>query len=213
MSWLSPVLAGLLVVGAGALALAFKPFAVLRNRALRAPWLAALAIVPIAWLSPAVLPGGPSLRISFSCLLVLMFGWPLAIWTLLAVAMIAALIAGDSIRAGLELAAWYGSVPASLALLLGIAIRRWLPPHIFVYILGRGFIGTALAVMAAGMVATWVQPLPPGTTASTLLVGYWLMAWAEAVLTGMLTAIFVALRPEWLLTWSDKRYLPRPPGR
>jgi uncharacterized membrane protein len=32
------------------------------------------------------------------------------------------------------------------------------------------------------------------------------------VLTGMLTAIFVAYRPEWLLTWSDRRYL-RPPAR
>jgi uncharacterized membrane protein len=38
------------------------------------------------------------------------------------------------------------------------------------------------------------------------------MAWGEALLTGMLTAIFVAYRPEWLLTWSDRRYLPRPPA-
>jgi uncharacterized membrane protein len=28
----------------------------------------------------------------------------------------------------------------------------------------------------------------------------------------MLTAIFVAYRPQWLLTWSDRRYLPRPPA-
>ena len=42
-------------------------------------------------------------------------------------------------------------------------------------------------------------------------VGAWLMAWAEAILTGMLTATFVALRPERLLTGSDLRGLPRRP--
>ena len=30
-----------------------------------------------------------------------------------------------------------------------------------------------------------------------------------AVLTGMLTAIFVAIRPEWLATCSDHLYLPK----
>jgi uncharacterized membrane protein len=107
-----------------------------------------------------------------------------------------------------ELAAWYGVVPATFALAFGIAMRRWLPRHVFVYILGRGFIGTALALMAAGVLATFVRPLPAGTTVGALLIGHWLIAWGEAVLTGMLTAIFVAYRPGWLLTWSDERYLP-----
>ena len=38
--------------------------------------------------------------------------------------------------------------------------------------------------------------LPAGT------VDYW-QGWA-------FTAIFVAFKPEWLLTWSDTRYLPKP---
>ena len=33
------------------------------------------------------------------------------------------------------------------------------------------------------------------------------MAWGEAFATGMLVAIFVAFKPEWLATWSDARYL------
>jgi uncharacterized membrane protein len=40
------------------------------------------------------------------------------------------------------------------------------------------------------------------------MLGRWLIAWGDAVATGMLTAVFVAYRPEWLLTWSDRRYLP-----
>ena len=204
--------AAFLVGVAAAVALAFRPFAVLRERALRGPWLAAVAILPLAWTTLRALPAGSSLQLSGACLLVLMFGWPLAIWTLLPIAALSAWVAGGSVGDGVELAAWHGAVPATFALAIGIAIRRWLPSHLFVYIFGRAFLGTALALMAAGALATFVRPLPPATDAATLLVGHWLVAWGEAVLTGMLTAIFVAYRPGWLLTWSDRRYLPRPPG-
>ena len=211
MQSLSPSLAALLVAAAAGIALPFRPFAVLREPNLRAPWFAALVILPFAW-STLRVPGGLSLQLSGACLLVLMFGWPLAVWTVLPVAAVSAWLLGASPAQGIELAAWHGVVPATLALAIGIAVRRWLPQHLFVYILGRGFIGTALALMAAGAVATFVRPLPAGADAATMLLGNWLMAWGEALLTGMLTAIFVAYRPQWLLTWSDRRYLPRPPA-
>ena len=204
-------LAALLVAAAAAAALPFRPFAVLRERALRAPWLAALLILPLAWATLRALPAGSSLQVSGACLLVLMFGWPLAVWTLLPIAAISAWLAGGSLAEAVELAAWHGVAPATFALAIGIAIRRWLPSHLFVYILGRAFLGTAFALMATGTLATFVRPLPPATDAGSLLVGHWLVAWGEAVLTGMLTAIFVAFKPGWLLTWSDRRYLPRPP--
>jgi uncharacterized membrane protein len=201
-----------LVTAAMAVALLFRPWEVLRAPALRAPWLAALVILPLLWAAQSRLPPDFPAALSGACLLVLMFGWPLAVWTLLPVAVCAALLDGSFPRGALQLAAWHGMLPASLALLIGIAVRRVLPPHVFVYILARGFIGSALAVMGAGVVAALVRPLPSGTSVSSLLVGQWLMAFGEAVLTGMLTAIFVAYRPEWLLTWSDRRYL-RPPAR
>ena len=31
----------------------------------------------------------------------------------------------------------------------------------------------------------------------------------DSVSTGMLVSVFVAFKPEWLLTYSDERYLPR----
>jgi uncharacterized membrane protein len=46
--------------------------------------------------------------------------------------------------------------------------------------------------------------------ASAIFPAAWLIAWGEAFLTGALTAIFVAFRPQWLLTYSDERYLPPP---
>lgn len=37
------------------------------------------------------------------------------------------------------------------------------------------------------------------------------MSWGDGFVTGMLTAIFVAFRPQWLATWSDPLYLSKPP--
>ena len=46
-----------------------------------------------------------------------------------------------------------------------------------------------------------------GVDPQLTLVAHWLMAWGDAIVTGMLCAIFVAFRPQWLATWSDRLYL------
>lgn len=199
----------LIVLAATALALWFRPWASLRAGALLTPWLAALVLLPWLWSLQGLLPGGLALQLSGACLMVLMFGWPLAVLTLLPVSAAGAWLAGAGWAQAIELAAWNGVVPATFALALGMATRRWLPAHLFVYILARGFIGTALATFAAGALQVAWQAPPAGSEADLLVVGHWLMAWGEAFMTGMFTAIFVALRPEWLLTYSDRRYLPR----
>jgi uncharacterized membrane protein len=51
--------------------------------------------------------------------------------------------------------------------------------------------------------------MPPGVPAAALAVGRWLAAWGDAFLTGMVVAIFVALQPGWLATYSDRLYLPK----
>lgn len=192
-----------------ALALALAPWRMLRGGALLQPWLACVVVLPWLWATERVLPGGLTLAMSGACLMVLMFGWPLAVATLLPVAALGTTFAGGDLAQAVQALAWRGVVPATLALMLGLATRRWLPQHLFVYILGRGFLVTAVASMVAGALAATRSPLPPGTELASLLVGRWLMAWGEAVVTGMCTAIFVAFRPQWLATWSDRRYLPR----
>jgi len=214
-------------------AVLFQPWQVLRHKPLQNPWLAAMVILPWAWWSKAWLPAGLALHLSGACLLVLMFGWPLAIVSLMAIGLGAAVIdlasvaqdhALDLQQAGSAMSAqlseivsqivWTGVLPATLALAWGLAMRRFLPHHLFVYILGRGFIGTALAVSLSGGLARLAGRLPPGQDPQDWLLGQWLLGWGEAISTGMLTAIFVAFKPEWLLTYSHERYLPpsRPPG-
>ncbi len=211
---------GALALAAVALAGSFRPWQTLRSGALRHPWLATLVLLPWLWSTAAHLPGGLPLQLSMAALTVLMLGWPLACWTWLAVALGAAWLGrpatadalGFALLAG-ELAWWNGVLPGSLALGLGLATRRWLPAHPMVYILARGFFTTLLAMTATGALWVATQPLPPGAEPGSLLLGRWLIAWGDAVTTGMLTAVFVAYRPDWLLTWSDRRYLPPSPPR
>ncbi|MDH5221815.1 MAG: hypothetical protein OEW94_11380 [Betaproteobacteria bacterium] len=195
------------VVAATLAALAFRPWGVLRSRELREPWVAALVMVALAWAAQSRLPAGLPVILSGACLLVLMFGWPLATVTVF-LAAAGVWLGGAGPARALELAVWSGAVPATLALAIGMAVRRWLPKHLFVYILGRAFAGTALAcALAAALHVAWLQRAAPGSELPLLTAG-WLIAWGEAFLTGGLAAIFVAFRPQWLLTYSDQRYLP-----
>jgi len=95
-----------------------------------------------------------------------------------------------------------------------VALRRWLPHHPFIYILGRGFLGTALCLFAARALQTLTGAAHAEVSTGLTLVAQWLMAWGDAFLTGLMTAILVAFRPQWLATWSDGLYLkpPRPPA-
>ena len=199
----------LLVVACLAVALAMAPWRTLRASGLQNPWLACLVLLPWLWAAQRALPGGVVLQMSGACLLVLMFGWPLAVLSLVPITLAGTLIAGSGFAHAVATLAWNGVLPATLALALGLATRRWLPHHLFVYILGRGFIVTALAISAAGALEVAWQPLPPGTELEGLLLGHFLMSWGEAFVTGMFTAIFVAFKPEWLASWSDRRYLLR----
>lgn len=232
-----PLVEPALLAAALVLALAFKPWQVLRHKPLQSPWLAAMVLLPWAWWTQKLLPSGMALHMSGACLLVLMFGWPMAVAMLLPVAMLAALIdlygpqnlsraataspqlpdwsaAGGLLLARLDAivsqTVWMGLAPATLALLLGLMMRRWLPQHLFVYILGRGFIATALAITLTGALGLVAGRLPLGIDATEWMLGHWLLGWGEAISTGMLTAIFVAFKPHWLLTYSDQRYLPGP---
>ena len=196
-----------LVLAAAGMALAVRPWRLFGAGFPGHAWLACLVLLPWLWASQRVLPGGVALQLSGASLLVLMFGWPLAVLSLVPIALAGGWFAGIGLAPALHELAWNGVAVATFALGFGLATRRWLPQHPFVFILGRGFVVTALAMMAAGTLAALAAPLPPGTELGTLLVGRWLMAWGEAVATGMLTAIFVAFRPAWLASWSDARYL------
>ncbi len=196
-----------LVIVALAVALALRPWRALRGAQLLHPWFASLVLMPWLWAAQRFMPGGVAVQLSGACLMVLMLGWPLAVLSLVPIAALGAWLGGIAWPQALDHLAWNGIVTATLALAIGLATRRWLPRHPFVFIFGRGFLVTALATVLAGALSALVSPLPPGSELGSILLGHWLMAWGEAFATGMLVAIFVAFKPQWLATWSDARYL------
>src|SRR3990167_9171919 len=202
--WLEALIILLALAGA----LAARPWRMLASRkplahethgsasALWTPLCATLVFLPWMWALPTLHAMPLQLQWSGACMVVLMLGWPLAIPALVAVGAIAC----------------QGVTPATLALILGAMVRRFLGTHLFVYVLGRAFLGTVLCLFASGALSQWIGHPLPWVGDELSLVARWLMAWGDAFVTGMLTAIFVAFRPQWLATWSDRLYLHKPPA-
>jgi uncharacterized membrane protein len=192
-----------LVMLALAIAMALRPWRLLAGGRLLTPLLATLALLPWLWALPSLQAMPLQLQWSGACLVLLMLGWPLAVPVLCLSAALASLIAPLGWSEALDMAAWLGVVPATAALAIGAAIRRFLGTHPFVYLLGRAFLGSVLALFLAGLLRQWIGHTLPGVTPDLSLVARWLTAWGDAFVTGMLCSIFLAYRPQWLATWSD----------
>ena len=190
-------------------ALLCSPWRMLVGGVRLTPLLATLTLIPWLWALPSLHKMPLQLQGSGACLVVLLLGWPLAVPVLCVVGLIALLISPMDWETALDLTVWLGVVPATLALALGAAVRRWIGPHLFVYVLGRAFIGTAVCVFVAGLLAQLTGHSMPGIDDDLSLVAHWLVAWGDAFMTGLLVSILVAFKPEWLATWSDQLYLKK----
>lgn len=223
----APALAELLLIAVAiAVSLASRPWRLidtaLSRLSLATPLLATLAILPVLWSLPRAQAVAAQLPLAGSGLVLLMLGWPIAVLVLPVVAVLAAVWAPASVQQIIDQAFWMGVLPATFALGLGALLRRFIGTHPFVYILGRGFLGTVVCLFSGYLLALlfgrldFGANLPVTTTPLPRLfepswVALWLMSWGDGFVTGMLTAIFVAFRPQWLATWSDPLYLSKPP--
>ena len=197
--------------GAGLLlALWLRPWRQLAQPALWTPLLAALVLLPWLWALPRLHAMPLQLQLSGAVLVTLCLGWPLAVWVLCAVSLAADWLAPLPAGALLQDCFWLGFLPATLTLGLGAGMRRWLPHHPFVYILGRAFLGTAVCMFLSRALQTLIEAPEALESTGLPLVAQWLMAWGDAFLTGLTAAILVAYRPQWLATWSDRLYLQPP---
>ncbi len=206
---LRPVLEGVVLLAAVGVAASLRPW---RSTGLAGPpwpWLLTWAALPLMWGIDHWVAMPLAQPMSLVPLLTLMAGWPLAVLAVPPAAMLTALAADLGWAEALHRAMWLGLVPATLMLAFGAALRRWLPNHLFVYILGRGFFATFASCALADGIALSLRTLPEGSALADLWIARPITAFGEAFLTGMLIAILVAFRPQWLSTYSDRLYLPK----
>ena len=184
-----------------------KPWRMLVGTELLTPLLATLVLLPWLWALPSLHQMPLQLHWSGAPLVTLMLGWPLAVLALIGVGIVTVFISATSVDTAAALIVWQGLLPATFVLLLGAALRRWVSHHPFVYVLGRGFLGSVLCIFAASLLAQWTGHELPNVSSGLSVIAFWLMAWGDAFITGMVCAIFVAFKPQWLATWSDQMYL------
>ncbi|WP_018076370.1 energy-coupling factor ABC transporter permease [Thiobacillus denitrificans] len=104
------------------------------------------------------------------------------------------------------------ALPAAVSWGVFRLLERRLPNHFFIYVLGNGFFGAALAVAAVGLATTALMALAGAYPLDYLLTQYTpyaalLLAWAEAFSTGMAITMMAVYRPAWLETFDDARYI------
>ncbi|KLT72768.1 hypothetical protein PL75_06745 [Neisseria arctica] len=145
-------------------------------------------------------------------LVVLMLGAPAALWlgTLL-------LIPYTWLLHGVENLSVIGINTLALLLpsiLLNLSVRRFsrrLPPHIFIYIFVNGFFTAAASMILTGIVLLlclqFTGAYEPAVLWGNAFPVFFLLTWGEGFLSGIFTAIFVALAPQLLITYDDARYL------
>ena len=174
-------------------------------------WLGASVVVMALWSIKAGIKPGLNFHLLGATAFTLMFGPQLAIFGLLLV-LVGITLAGAGGWESFSLNALIMIVlPVWISYTLFRLVDRHLPNHFFVYIFLNAFIGAGLAITATGLASTWLLALAGSYKLQYLysqyLPYYILMAWSEAMSTGMIMTLMVVFRPEWVSTFDDARYI------
>lgn len=205
------ILGWLVVIPSLALSLAAVRRQFLPSSAAEHAWLAAVVATSFLWVLHVRSPVGLDFGLLGGALFAVLFGRARAILGLLAaVALHTLLTSGSWMNFGLN-GALLAVVPACTASGLQRLIERWLPRNLFVFILGNGMfvtlvvtaLGSALLLAAA---ATGAQA--PADELNEHLAYSLLLAWGEALVSGMIFSALVVFLPETVLTYRQDAYLP-----
>jgi uncharacterized membrane protein len=174
-------------------------------------WLAAVVATAFVWALHVRSPVGLDFGLLGGALFTLVFGRDRAVLGLLAaLALHTAMTAGSWLNFGIN-GTLLAVVPACAASLLQRLIARWLPKNIFVFIFGNGLfvtlVVTALASALLLAAATAGSAAAPAQVNEHLAYSL-LLAWGEALVSGMIFSALVVFLPQAVLTYHQDTYLP-----
>lgn len=187
------------------------PWSRLRDNAQSHLFLGSSLTLVFVWgLRPPAL-GGIEFHLLGSTLVTLMFGPHLAMLAV-GIATVGLVVLGRIAPEAYSVTVLLlGGIPVGLSWLVLRFAERMLPANFFVYIFGPGFFGAALGMITSGAVVAALAATF-GDPATILMAGEFLpycflLAFAEATLTGMVVTLMVVYRPQWVGTFDDVRYL------
>lgn len=169
-----------------------------------------LAVLAV-WQLRAELDGGPAVHLLGATLLTLAFGWRLAVIALSIVLLFtSAITTGDWFAIGVN-----GTVLVLLAVaasyLIARTTERLLPRHLFVYLFVSAFFGAALTIAVVSLAALGIAGSAGLMSPHALQHNYrptaLLLLFPEAFTTGALVTLAAVYRPQWLVSFSARRYL------
>ncbi|MFN7571084.1 MAG: energy-coupling factor ABC transporter permease [Betaproteobacteria bacterium] len=174
-------------------------------------WLAGALLMAWLWSAQIGAAGGPRFAMLGVALYALLFGRARAILgLLLALALHTAAFGGSWADFGVN-GLLIAVGPVWLATGLQRQLARWLPKNLFIFMIGNGMFvvlvvtaATSLALLAAGWAAA------PGAVPDfeSLIVYALLLAWGEALASGMIFTALVVYVPQAVLTYRQDVYLP-----
>ncbi len=188
--------------------------------------LGGIVALGVAWNIKATLPGmtaeamvGLSFQFFGASLLVAMYGVRPAIVMLAGVTSIIGLISSWSLLESLRQFLVLGAFPALTACITMRLISRYLPKHLFIFILGHGYVAGLMSIIVPSIVLMfWHQAFFPSTWGLSMDLVDWfvtlvILSFTEGSLSGMLLAVFVIYRPHWVPSFIDAEYLKGQSGK
>lgn len=205
--WSGNLACAMFLVGA----LRTRPWTWLESDSRQHAYAGSIVACMLLWTIAGKLGAGPSFHILGTTVVTLMFGPRLA-FLAACVALVGVSAAG---LAGWEAFGLNALLMGAVPIVSSYAIFRWadrrLPNHFFVYVLVAAFVNGALAMMASRLAAMLVLWLAgggsPAVSLGDYLIASVLLAWGEALTTGMIMTIFVVYRPGWVKLFDDTRYI------
>jgi uncharacterized membrane protein len=174
-------------------------------------YLGATVACMLLWSIAGKLGSGPGFHLLGTTVLTLLFGPRLALLAA-ALALVGVSAAG---LAGWEAFGLNATLMGAVPIAASYGVYRWadrrLPNHFFVYVLVTSFLNGALAMAASRLAAKavlWLAASAPTVVAThDYLLASVLLAWGEALVSGMMMTLCVVYRPGWVMLFDDARYI------
>ncbi|MGD8644195.1 MAG: energy-coupling factor ABC transporter permease [Chromatiales bacterium] len=143
--------------------------------------------------------------------LTLVFGWPLAVLgSALALGLVGWMNGMDFTAFGVN-ALVIGVLPVLVTELLRRVAERRLPANYFVYVFVCAFLAGILALLVSAAAVAGLMALSGSYPMAKIRYEYLaylpLLALPEGVINGMVVTVMAALKPEWIASFDERRYL------